>query len=65
MIGSFALLAEDFADVAAWVGGGEVDLSPIIEHRVGFDGVIDAFAGYADGSLDAVRTLFQPEPATP
>ena len=65
VIGSYAYSPKDFADVAAWVGRGEVDLSPIIEHRVGFDGVIDAFAGYADGSLGAVRTLFQPEPATP
>ena len=41
--GSYGYNHEDFADVAAWIGTGEVDLSPIIEHRVGFDGVIDAF----------------------
>jgi threonine dehydrogenase-like Zn-dependent dehydrogenase len=62
IVGSYGYNDEDFADVLAWVGRREADLAPIIEHRVGFDGVIGAFAGYADGSLDAVRTLFQPAP---
>jgi threonine dehydrogenase-like Zn-dependent dehydrogenase len=60
IMGSYGYSHADFADVAAWAGSGEADLAPIIEHRVGFDGVIGAFAAYADGSLDAVRTLFQP-----
>jgi threonine dehydrogenase-like Zn-dependent dehydrogenase len=58
--GSYGYNQADFADVTAWVASGEVGLSPVIEHRVGFDAVIDAFDAYANGSLDAVRTLFQP-----
>jgi len=60
IMGSYGYDHDDFADVVAWVGRGEVDLDPIVEHRVGFDGVIEAFGAYADGSLRAVRTLFQP-----
>jgi threonine dehydrogenase-like Zn-dependent dehydrogenase len=62
IMGSYGYDDADFADVVAWVGRGEVDLDPLIEHRVGYDGVIGAFAAYADGSLDAMRTLFQPRP---
>lgn len=60
VLGSFAYTHEDFANVAEWVSTTELDLAPVIELRVGFDGVIDAFERYADGSLDAMRTLFQP-----
>jgi threonine dehydrogenase-like Zn-dependent dehydrogenase len=60
IVGSYGYSHADFDDVADWVGRGEVDLAPIIERRVGFDGVIEAFEAYADGSLDAVRTLLQP-----
>lgn len=60
IVGSYGYSHGDFADVTAWVGSGDVDLAPIIEHRVGFDEVIGAFEAYADGSLDAVRTLLQP-----
>jgi L-iditol 2-dehydrogenase len=62
IMGSYGYDPADFADVVAWVGRGETDLAPLIEHRVGYDGVAAAFAAYADGSLDAVRTLFQPRP---
>ncbi len=58
--GSYGYSQREFAAVTAWVGSGEVDLSPIVERRIGFDDVIGAFAAYADGSLDAVRTLLQP-----
>jgi len=61
VLGSFAYSHGDFVEVAEWVGSTDMDLSPIIQLRVGFDGVIDAFERYADGSLDAMRTLFQPE----
>lgn len=61
IFGSYGYSHADFTDVVRWVQSGEVDLWPIIEHRVGFDGVIAAFESYADGSLNAVRTLFQPE----
>jgi threonine dehydrogenase-like Zn-dependent dehydrogenase len=58
--GSYGYSNADFADVTAWVGSGEADLAPLIQHRVGFDGVVDAFAAYADGSLTAIRTLLRP-----
>jgi len=58
--GSFGYSAADFADVTAWVGGAAAELAPLVQNRVGFDGLIDVFSAYADGSLTAVRTLFQP-----
>ncbi len=58
--GSYGYSPADFADVVAWVGRGEADLDLLVQRRVGFDEVIPAFAAYAEGSLDAVRTLFQP-----
>jgi len=61
VMGSFAYSHDDFVEVAEWVSSTALDLSPIIQLRVGFDGVIDAFESYADGSLDAMRTLFQPD----
>ena len=63
IVGSFGYSRYDFSDVARWIGTSGVDLSPIIERRVRFDGVIGAFEAYADGSLAAVRTLLQPEEA--
>lgn len=60
IFGSYGYSPADFADVAAWVGRGEADLGLLVQRRVGFDGLIPAFAAYADGSLTAVRTLFQP-----
>jgi len=60
ILGSYGYSHADFDDVARWVGTAEVDLEPIIERRVGFDDVIGVFEAYADGSLDAVRTLLQP-----
>ncbi|MCW2954965.1 MAG: zinc-binding alcohol dehydrogenase, partial [Conexibacter sp.] len=59
--GSYGYSPADFADVVAWVGRGEADLGRLVQRRVGFDGLIPAFAAYADGSLGAVRTLFQPD----
>ena len=58
--GSYGYSRADVADVAAWVGSGEADLAAVVQHRVGYDALIDAFGAYADGSLTAVRTLFQP-----
>jgi threonine dehydrogenase-like Zn-dependent dehydrogenase len=60
IMGSFGYSPADFKDVVAWIGRREVDLSPIIQNRVGFDGVIGAFEAYTDGSLNAVLTLVQP-----
>jgi threonine dehydrogenase-like Zn-dependent dehydrogenase len=58
--GSYGYSHADFADVAAWVASGERDLSPVVERRVGYDELIGAIRAYGDGSLTAVRTLFQP-----
>lgn len=58
--GSYAYLPEEFADLTRWIASGEVDLTALIGLEVGFDGVVGAFEAYADGSLDAVRTLFRP-----
>lgn len=58
--GSYAFLHEDFVRVAEWIDSTDVDLSRLIELRVSFGDVIDAFDRYADGSLDAVRTIFKP-----
>ena len=61
IVGSYGYNQADFGDVTTWIGTSGVDLAPIIERRVGFDDVIGAFDAYADGSLDAVRTLFEPD----
>lgn len=58
--GSYGYSNPDFADVAAWMASGEVDLTPLIERRVGFGEVIDTFEAYAEGREHAVRTLMQP-----
>jgi threonine dehydrogenase-like Zn-dependent dehydrogenase len=58
--GSFNYTREDFAATAAWVASKQVDLSPVIEARVDLDGLIPAFRAYADGSSQAMKTLFQP-----
>jgi len=55
-----ALKGQAVADVAAWVASGERDLAPVVERRVGYDELIGAIRAYGDGSLTAVRTLFQP-----
>lgn len=60
IIGSYGYSDADFREVAGWIGRGERDLSPIIQSRVGFDGMVDAFERYADGSSTAMRTLLQP-----
>ncbi|HEY5333774.1 MAG TPA: alcohol dehydrogenase catalytic domain-containing protein [Solirubrobacterales bacterium] len=65
IIGSFAYAHEDFVNVAAWVGSTDLDLGSLIELRVGFDGVIDAFDRYAEGSFDGIRTIFKPDQEEP
>jgi len=61
ILGSFAYVHEDFENVAAWLAETDLDLDRLIELRVGFDGIIDAFDAYASGSFDGVRTIFQPD----
>lgn len=58
--GSFNYTREDFSATAAWVASKQVDLSPAIEARVDLEGLIPAFRSYADGTSQAMKTLFQP-----
>jgi 2-desacetyl-2-hydroxyethyl bacteriochlorophyllide A dehydrogenase len=58
--GSSAYAADDFRETAAWIASGVDDLSPLIEQRVGLEALPAVFDAYADGSLDAVKTLLQP-----
>jgi threonine dehydrogenase-like Zn-dependent dehydrogenase len=60
ILGSYGYTRSEFAGVVDWLCGREVDVSILIEHRVGFDGSVAAFDGYMDGSLTAVRTVLQP-----
>ena len=60
ILGSYGYTRSEFAEVVAWLCRREVDVSILIERRVGFDGVVAAFDGYLDGSLTAVRTVLQP-----
>jgi 2-desacetyl-2-hydroxyethyl bacteriochlorophyllide A dehydrogenase len=55
--GSSAYAADDFRATAAWAASGEVDLAPLIESRVDLDGLPTVFDGYANGTLDAMKTL--------
>lgn len=58
--GSFNYSRAEFAAVAQWIASGAVDLGPVIQARVDLDGLIDAFNGYAAGTAQAMKTLFQP-----
>lgn len=58
--GSAAYTMAEFRETAAWIAAGEVDLAPLIEERVGLDQLPTVFDGYAEGSLQAVKTLLQP-----
>jgi 2-desacetyl-2-hydroxyethyl bacteriochlorophyllide A dehydrogenase len=57
--GSSAYSAKDFRDTAVWAARRSADLSPLIELRVGLDELPGVFEGYADGSLQALKTLLQ------
>jgi 2-desacetyl-2-hydroxyethyl bacteriochlorophyllide A dehydrogenase len=58
--GSAAYAMDDFQDVTSWIASAEVDLSRLIELRVDLDGLSDVFDRYADGELQAMKTLLQP-----
>jgi len=58
--GSSAYAPYDFRDTVAWIASGGEDLMPLIEHRVDLDGLPEVFKAYADGRLEAVKTLLQP-----
>lgn len=57
--GSSCYTRDDFRAVVERLAGGEVDLSPVIEARVGLDALPDAFRGYAEGRSDAMKTVLQ------
>jgi 2-desacetyl-2-hydroxyethyl bacteriochlorophyllide A dehydrogenase len=59
--GSSAYSMSDFGETAAWIAAGEDDLSPLIEKTVDLDGLPAVFEDYAEGSLQAVKTLLRPE----
>jgi L-idonate 5-dehydrogenase len=60
ILGSYGYSRSEFAGVVDWLCRREVDVSVLIEHRIGFDGIIAAFDRYMAGSLTAVRTVLQP-----
>jgi len=60
IVGSSAYTMRDFRETAGWIAAAEEDLSPVIERRVNLDGLPEVFAAYAEGTLDAVKTVFQP-----
>jgi 2-desacetyl-2-hydroxyethyl bacteriochlorophyllide A dehydrogenase len=57
VVGSSCYTMADFRDVVDWIVSGAEDLVPLIELRVELDELPDVFERYADGSLDAVKTL--------
>ena len=57
--GSAAYTMDEFRSTSDWIASGDTDLSPVIEHRVDLEGLPDVFAGYAEGSLDAMKTVLQ------
>jgi 2-desacetyl-2-hydroxyethyl bacteriochlorophyllide A dehydrogenase len=60
LVGSSAYTTADFEATARWIASGATDLSGVIELRVDLDGMADVFERYANGSLDAMKALFQP-----
>ncbi len=59
IVGSSAYTMSDFRETAAWIAAGNEDLAPVVEERVDLDGLPGVFAGYADGSLRAMKTVLQ------
>jgi threonine dehydrogenase-like Zn-dependent dehydrogenase len=59
LIGSAAYSMAEFRETASWIAAREEELAPLIEERVDLDGLPAVFEGYADGSLEAVKTLLQ------
>ena len=59
-VGSSTYTMDDFRETLAWVASGREDLAPLIEKTVDLDGLPEVFAGYADGSLVAMKTLLRP-----
>jgi 2-desacetyl-2-hydroxyethyl bacteriochlorophyllide A dehydrogenase len=57
--GSAAYTMDEFRSTSDWIASGTLDLAPVIERRVDLDSLQEVFAGYADGSLDAMKTVLQ------
>jgi 2-desacetyl-2-hydroxyethyl bacteriochlorophyllide A dehydrogenase len=57
--GSAAYTPDEFRETASWVASAAEDLSPLIELRVGLDELPQVFEDYADGRLEAMKTLLQ------
>ncbi|OEV29885.1 zinc-binding alcohol dehydrogenase [Streptomyces nanshensis] len=60
LIGSFCYTAEEFAGTARWVAGTELDLSVLIEGRVGLSGAAGSFTALARGEDQASKVLVHP-----
>lgn len=61
--GSAVYTHAEFAATARWVVEHAELLAPVVEHRVGLEQVPEAFAQYATGRLNAVKTLMVAEGA--
>jgi len=62
LLGSAVYTRADFEGTVRWIDDG-ADVAPMIEARVDLPGLAGAFAGHADGSLTAMKTLWTAEPA--
>ncbi|WP_181766594.1 zinc-dependent alcohol dehydrogenase [Streptomyces albidus (ex Kaewkla and Franco 2022)] len=63
LIGSFCYSASEFAQTAQWVAATDLDLSALIEGRVGLDGAPDSFTALARGEDQASKVLVYPHGA--
>ena len=60
IIGSFCYSRQHFSDTARWVGETEVDLSRLVDGRVGLDAAEEAFTALARGTTAASKILVFP-----
>ena len=60
IVGSSCYTSAEFTDTAVRVALGEREVLSLIEHRVGYDGLHDAFESYAEHRLPAMKTLLVP-----
>ena len=60
VIGSFCYSRQDFADTARWVGETDVDLSHLVDGRVGLGAADEAFTALARGTTAASKILVFP-----
>lgn len=60
LIGSFCYSASEFARTAQWAARTELDLSVLVEGRVGLDEAADSFTSLARGENPAAKVLVYP-----